>query len=598
MCGILGINRYLHDKDITIITKSLFHRGPDNNGFYRDDESTLIHTRLSIIDLSDHANQPMRVNSNIIIFNGEVYNYKELIKKYSLAPKTNSDTEAILLLYELLGDDFLNELNGMFAFCIYDTVRKEFFLARDRFGKKPLYYYWNGSIFMFSSEIKALLKILNKVPEIDRFAFEEYLSYSSPLGENTIYEGIKRLEPGCKAIYKMLENRLIISRYYDLSQKFKKSDFTEEDALNRIEELLLDSVRLRLVSDVPVASFLSGGIDSSFITKFYSLLTNDKIDAFSIGYNEHKRYDELDYARLASNFIGCNYNEVVVDKKDFIDAFEEILNLLDEPINDPAIIPTFILARFVNLNKYKVVLTGEGGDEVFLGYDIYKFISRLINDGINKVELPSFLSSEKFNLYANRVKSNDFPVYRSFGECFDNELKRRLFRYNTLSTEDQMKDWYFNYAEIGDTDWFSFIDIKHWIGEVLMTKLDRTCMMNSLEARAPFLDYRLVEFCILLPDHLRFGDTNKYLLKKIADKYLPEQIVYRRKKGFSSPYLEWYYEYYGDHILKTLSRVNRELGWFDEEVIKYLYENGIRGNLKQQLWSLIVFSRWFLKKYC
>lgn len=598
MCGIFGINKHLNDESISHIIASLNHRGPDNSGFYRDHETTLIHTRLSIIDLSETANQPMRVNNKVIIFNGEIYNYKELIKKYELQTKTNSDTEVIVLLYDLLGDDFLNELNGMFAFCIYDIEKKVFFCARDRFGKKPFYYYFENSTFIFGSEIKSILQVLNKIPEINKYAFEEYLSYLTPVGENTIYENIKRFESGCKAIYFINDNKLVIDRYYELSDKIDKLDISEDDALKNIEQLLIDSVKLRLVSDVPVVSFLSGGIDSSLVTKFYSLFSGQKIDTFSIGYNEYKKYDELEYAKIASLSIGTRHNEICIRRDDFIDSFNEIIDYLDEPLNDPAIVPTYILAKYVKKNNYKVVLTGEGSDEIFGGYDVYTLILHLLKLGNYYIDKPHFITEYKMNIYITRNRNKDLPVYRSFGECFNEDLRRKLLRYQLISNEDSIRNIYFNYNGIEDSFWISYIDIKHWIGEVLLTKLDRMCMLNSLEARSPFLDYRLVEYVLSLPDKIRFGDTTKYLIKKISSKYLPDEIINRRKKGFSSPYLEWYYDYYGEHVLKTFARVNKELGWFDESFIKYLFEKSKEGVFKQQIWGLIVFSRWFLKKYC
>ncbi len=606
MCGILGAYGGFGADRFENALNKLSHRGPDFSGSYFDGSLSLGHARLSIIDLLPEANQPFLDGNFAIVFNGEIYNYRELSKKYSLELHTASDTEVLLKLYEKIGVECLSELNGMFAFCVYDKKSQTLTLARDRFGKKPLYYFFDGSTFVFASEIKAILELLDKTPNISRYAFEEYLSYLSPMKGNTFYEGIHKLEPGCAAVFDMETTKLDVSRYYELSLHTQPLAISEKEALSKIEELIFDSLRLRLVSDVPVASFLSGGVDSTLISALYSSVNQKKIDTFSIGYDEYKDYDELHYARMASNSMGSNHHEFTVNKKEFLDAFEEIVPFLDEPFNDPAIIPTFMLSREVNKSGYKVILSGEGSDEIFMGYDAYFDYLKL--DKINH-ELSSgskdFMGSyhaQNQNLSRNyeslrRIYERDLPIFRLIGESFNPLQKSKLLSTNPQNIDTDIKAMYETVKDQGAAYWMSYIDIRHWIGEVLMSKMDRMSMAHSLESRAPFLDYRLVEFAMSLPPDIRVGNTTKALLKKIAEKHIPKEIVYRQKKGFSSPYFEWYYEVYGDKILEEFMLVNKELGWFNDEFLRFLFEQGKMGKFKQHTWGLILFCRWFINRF-
>lgn len=606
MCGILGAYGGFGADRFDNALNMLSHRGPDFSGIYLDGSLALGHARLSIIDLLPDANQPFLDGELAVVFNGEIYNYRELSKKYSLSLRTTSDTEVLLKLYEKMGTDCLNEFNGMFAFCVYDKQTQTLTLARDRFGKKPLYYFYDGLRFIFASEMKAILELLGDVPSVNKYAFEEYLSYLSPMKDNTFYEGIQKLEPGCMLTFDIKTKALKTARYYELSQRTQPLAISQTEALAKIEELIIDSLKLRLVSDVPVASFLSGGVDSTLISALYSSISRQKIDTFSIGYDEYKDYDELHYARAASKAMGSNHHEFTVNKKEFLGAFEEIVPFLDEPLNDPAIIPTFMLSREVNKSGYKVILSGEGSDEIFMGYDAYFDYMKL--DGINS-ELSAtskdFMGSyhaQNPNLSRNyenlrRIYERDLPIFRLIGESFNPLQKSKLLIGKPCIIDTNIKAVYETVKDNGSAYWMSYMDIKHWIGEVLMSKMDRMSMAHSLESRAPFLDYRLVEFVMSLPSDIRLGDTTKTLLKKIAEKHIPSEIVYRQKKGFSSPYFEWYYEVYGDKILEDFMLVNKHLGWFDEEFLRFLFEQGKIGKFKQHTWGLIVFCRWFIHRF-
>ena len=579
MCGIVGCN---FRTDLRESLKILFHRGPDNQSYKNWNNYSFGHTRLSIIDLDNEANQPMEFDDLILVFNGEIYNYKELIKKHNLKVKTKSDSEVIIRMYQKFGKKCLNYFNGMFAFSIFDKKKEEFFCARDRFGKKPFFYYFKDGKFIFASEIKAILQLLNRVPKMDYNAFYEYLSFMTPINGNTFYEDIKKLPAGYSLIFK---DSLKIEKYYDID-KFKTIHHNKKEILKDIEELLISSLRYRLVADVKIASLLSGGVDSSLISALYSKLVG-KIDTFSIGYDEHLHYSELDYAKIVANHINSNHNEIVISRKDFIENIENIIEAVDEPFADSAIIPTYILSKEIHNSGIKVALSGEGADENFLGYDNYFKMFQYYENGTKK---------EPFNLtkeweYSYR-KLNNLPIYQTSGETFTEKQKELLLK--DYKEKLLIKNYLTNYSP---TKWVSYIDFKIWISEVLMTKIDRASMANSLEIRAPFLDYRLVEYIFKIDDNLKRGDTNKSLLKEIAIKYLPKEIVYRRKKGFSSPFIEWLYDEYGDKILELILEVNEELNIFNREFVKFLYNEAKEKRFKQHIWQLYIFSRWFKKVY-
>jgi len=579
MCGIVGCNYKANNfsKAIDLIT----HRGPDNQSILSVDDNLLGHTRLSIIDLNEEANQPMKFDNVVIIFNGEIYNYKELIKEHNLKVVTKSDTEVIIRLYQKYKYDFLNYLNGMFSFCIYDKNKKNFFCARDRFGKKPFFYYYKNKKFIFASEIKAILKLLDFTPDIDNDALIGFFRFSSPIYNNSIYKDIKKLPAGYYLIFD--GSNLKINKYYDI--KISDNNLDEKEALNKIEELFFDSVRLRLNSDVEVATFLSGGVDSSLVSSIYSKLSNKKINTYSIGYDEYKNYCELDYAKIVSKHINSNHNEIVISQKDFIECFENLFDMIDGPFGDSAIIPTMILSKKINKDGIKVVLSGEGSDEIFLGYDNYFKMLEYFNNNFEK---------EKFNLtkdweYKRRKIENEYIFY-STGETFTNgQLELFLKNFKKLNLP-----YHINTTPLKQ---MSYFDFKYWIENVLMTKIDRATMKYSLEARTPFLDYRLVELLFSINDNLKTGNTNKYLLKKIALKYLPKEIVYRRKKGFSSPFIEWLFNEYKDKLLSDILEVNKKINYFNEDFVKFLYSEAKEQRFKQHFYNIYIFAKWYKRTY-
>ncbi len=591
MCGILGGN--FLDDNFKYAIKHIENRGPDFQNIKTINNNTFSHTRLSIIDLDNEANQPMIFDDILIVFNGEIYNYKELIKEHNLHCKTKSDTEVIIRLYQKYNKEFLNYLNGMFSFCIYNIKQDSFFCARDRYGKKPFFYYYENNKFIFSSSIKSILTLLDKKPSLNKVALSQYMQYFVSLGENTFYNTIKKLEA---ASFLTLENKQInIKKYYKINTYKKIKE--ESRALEDIEELLFNSVEKRLTSDVEVASLLSGGIDSSLISALYTKISGKKINTFSVGYEEYENYSELNYAEITAKHIGSNHHPLVIGQKEFINAFESTLEALEEPHADSAAIPLYLLTKKIKEMGIKTVLSGEGSDEIFLGYDNYaKFLKYYEFEKSLSTSQTQFLDSiiialqnnTKESEYLRRIIKKE-NLYNSFGEVFTSIQKKKLFKkVPTFKSETAKKD---------PVDWMSYIDLKIWLGEGLLSKVDRVSMANSLEVRTPFLDYNLVNYMFSVQSELKVGNTNKYLLKKIASKYIPQEIIDRTKKGFNSPFNEWIQAEYKDEIIDLILRVNKQTNLFNENYLKEIYHLAKSRKFKQHLWSIFIFSKWFDKEY-
>ncbi|MCJ8327339.1 MAG: asparagine synthase (glutamine-hydrolyzing) [Campylobacterales bacterium] len=591
MCGILGSN-FLSDNFSQAI-KHIENRGPDNTGIKVLENKMFAHTRLSIIDLDNEANQPMIFNDLILVFNGEIYNYKELIIDEDLKCLTASDTEVIIRLYEKYGIDFLSKLNGMFSFVLYDIKKDKYFCARDRYGKKPFFYYYKDNKFIFSSSLKSIVSLLDKKPKLNKVALAQYLQFFVPLGDNTFYQDIKKLEASSYLIYE--DNNIKMKKYYKINTYKRYKD--EKTALIGIEENLVKAVEIRLVGDVEVGSLLSGGIDSSLISALYTKISGKKINTFSVGYNEYKNYDELEYAKVAAKHIGSIHHPLEIGQKDFIDSFDEVMDALEEPHADAAAFPLFHLTKLIKNMGIKTVLSGEGSDELFLGYDNYaKFLKyyefqdslqKGQNDFLNTI-ISALQNNTKESEYLRRIVKKQ-TLYNSFGEIYTDIQNKRLFKsVPTYKKENTKKD---------PVDWMSYIDLKVWLGQALLSKVDKISMANSLEVRTPFLDVNLVDYAFAIDSKLKVGDTNKYLLKKVAAKYIPNEIITRTKKGFNSPFNEWIFAEYKDSILDLILEVNKETNLFNNTYIEHIFNLAKNRKFKQHLWALFIFSKWYKKEY-
>ncbi|MBP7652752.1 asparagine synthase (glutamine-hydrolyzing) [Candidatus Dependentiae bacterium] len=622
MCGICGFIGSGNKEIIVRMTDSMIHRGPDESGYYYSEGIGIGHRRLKIIDLYS-GQQPMfdETGEYAVTFNGEIYNYRELKKEltgFGYKFKTSSDTEVLLYSYKKWGYDCLKKFNGMFAFVIFDIKNKNVFAGRDRFGKKPLYYYNKNGLFAFASELTALISH----PLIDRKisleGLQKYLFFEYIPAPLSIIEDIYKLPAGYYLIYE--KGNIKINQYWDVAletnSRFEnqKNDIeTEKELFN----LLKKSVESRLVSDVPLGVFLSGGIDSSSVVAIMSEFMSPKnIKTFSIGFEE-KSFDESGYASVIAKHFGTEHNEELLNPKVMFDIIPDIFNKLDEPIADPSIIPTYLLSKFTR-KFVTVALSGDGGDELFAGYDPFSahyffrefripewIIKRIIK--MIKTFLP--VSDENMSL--------DFKIKKTLkGLAYSSEIRNEVwmssFSKNTqmeLLSSENSAGLERLYSPIENLKFSGLNAIKKaglcyqklYLQNDILTKIDRASMMNSLETRAPFLDFEFAEFVNGLPDRFKiYGNNRKLILKKIMKNKIPDIILNRQKKGFGIPLARWLKNDMNGLMQDVLSenKISRD-GIFNYEYVRKLifeHQSNKENNYKE-LWTLIVFHLWKEKNF-
>ncbi len=581
MCGICGIIP-ASGRAIRKMNPLMLHRGPDGEGYYEDETISLGHTRLAIIDLKT-GNQPIynETREICIIFNGEIYNYKDLRRQLEGKHRfyTNSDTEVIVHLYEEMGVECLKKMNGMFAFAIWDKRKESLFLARDRLGIKPLYYTEEGP-FAFASELAPLISLLEQ-KTIDPFALSVYLTLGYIFSPHTIIREIKKLPPGYFGIWK--DGRFSVKRYWSVKVGGRKAGMKEHNAVFKIRSLMDESVRLRLKADVPVGILLSGGIDSAVITAVASKYKSN-IHTFTVGFSDEE-YDERGYARLIARKFNTNHKEILVDT-DIWEELQNVINFVDEPIADEALIPTYLISKLAS-EDVKVILSGEGGDENFGGYPRYllstlsdrlvdvtplKTIMEMLYPFLGsgaKTHLKKMLSAEKDTLKKN-IK---------WLSIFTEEEKKRLLG-KPLEEIDLSGD--------GLKSLFYF-DLTKWLPDDILQKLDRATMANSIEGRVPFLDHNVVSYCAGMGETLKIrGFNTKYLLKTAYRDMIPEEIIKRRKHGFLSPFNEWFDDKFLDECRSILSH-SKFNHIYTEEIISQAKANR---DCAKKLWTLLMFEMW------
>jgi len=556
MCAIYGVLR----EDIEGVKKALnilTHRGKEFSNIISTKEATFGFNRLAIENI-DINNQPLKIGNKLFVFNGEIYNYKELIKKYDLNVLT--EIEVIAKLWEKFGVDFVKKLDGMFAIAIYD---KKLYLFRDLFGKKPLYFTKDA----FSSEIKAL-----NHTKINLKSLSEFFAYGTSIAPNTMYEGVYKLPAGC---YYDGE----IKRWGDFKREIKV--FDKNEAIKNIEKLLIKSIEKRIPNEVEFGSLLSGGVDSSLIVAIISRYK--KIPTFSVGYDGYESYDETKWAKKVSEYLGLKNYSFKLDKKSFLDNFEEIIYQMDEIVADSSYFAAYFLAKHIDK---KVLFSGEGSDELFLGYRKYEEYLGFLKAYLpNKSWLNKYLLRHPEDIKEWEVFRRFFAneeVFRGINEIFfQRQLKKLLKKnYQPVDYKRFLKGW-------GSFD-FTYFDLKVWVGEILLKKLDRMFMANTIEVRSPFLDNDLVEYLFSLDESVR--GSKKELIKNIAIKYLPKEIVFRRKKGFAIPFYEWLKNDFG-----LIIDVNRKTKLLNEEYLKAIIKTGHK-RYKQHIWALYIFSRWIKER--
>jgi len=623
MCGITGfVNASGLAAERSVVesmNRAILHRGPDEGGFYVEDNVALAMRRLSIIDLKS-GQQPIfnEDGTKAIVYNGEVYNYRDLrkdLRDRGHRLKTSSDTEAVLHLYDEFGPECLQHLRGMFAFAVWDARERSLFLARDRVGKKPLLYSLqpNGDL-IFGSEFQALLKHPSVSRDVDHQAIDSYLSYLCVPAPQTAFKSIRKLEPGHWLVWK--DGNIETRRYWspDFTKKIK---ITEPEAIEEVTRLLRESTRLRMISEVPLGAFLSGGVDSSTVVALMAMESSQPVKTFSIGFEEQD-YSELKYARRVAEHVGAEYNEFII-RPNALEVLPTLVRHYGEPYADSSAIPTYYVARETR-KHVTVALNGDGGDESFAGYE--RHVGMLLAERYRRlpavvrrvlIETPSRLLPASEAKPKSRVRN-----IRRFLEAAGLRREERYFRWmstfdirskteiytsefasslNGRKASDAMDIWFERSRDLGPLDALLLNDLMNYLPNDLLVKVDIATMANSLEARSPFLDHRVIEFAASLPESMKVGRfETKALLKKVAARLVPRDVVYRRKMGFGVPIGNWFRgemkDFVGEVLLSERAKQRRVI---DFEAARRLIDEHITGRRDHafRLWTLLMLELWF-----
>jgi len=617
MCGIAGFTGGGNRSDLENMIAAIKHRGPDNTGFFECGNIFMAHSRLSILDLSPAGHQPMKCgdDSVVVSYNGEIYNFKELregLKKKGHKFLSDTDTEVVVYLYKEYGEDCFKMLNGMFALAVYDKSKEKIILARDRLGEKPLYWSFKNNVLIFSSEICSIINHPFISKDLDMLAVYQFFAFDYTPQPKTVFKDIKKLENGQLLIYEKRE--VLLKKFYNLSVHEIK--ISEKEAADRLFNILDEAVKIRLISDAPLGVFLSGGIDSSAIA-YFAAKHKPGIKTFSIGFDE-KSFDESRWAKQAASYLKTEHYHRQFSAEDMIDSLPEIFSKIDEPFGDPSLLPTFLLSRFAK-EQVTVALGGDGGDELFMGYPNYKAQKFLNFTGLKKIKISGLPAKilMKFLPYSSKNMAGSFMVQRALmSGKFPAHLRdfaaiggyhssfEELFRFGA---EKEKELFYFAeefLKDKKDLDYLSKITLlfqKYYLSDNILFKTDRANMYNSLETRAPFLDYRLVDFANSLPSSFKLKwFKSKYIFKKAMENKLPDRIIHRKKKGFGIPLAGWLRGELRDYMFKSLSENNiNEIGFIDYGIVRRLIEEHLSSKMdnKKILWNLIVFQNWH-SRFC
>lgn len=589
MCGIAGFVGFEDKSLLKQMIQTLSHRGPDNEGIYTDSIISLGHKRLSIIDLSENAKQPLYNEDNTIwtVVNGEIYNFqnlKEILEDKSHEFYTNSDSEVIVHLYEEYGVDFLRYIQGMFALALWDQDSKTLILARDRIGKKPLYYsFYNGNLY-FASEIKAILK--TEIPiKVNKRALNFFMHLGYIPEDITMFEGINKLRPGNILFYR--NGRKGIETYWDIYD-FSNIEERKDFFINKIDEILEDSVADRLISDRPIGLFLSGGVDSTTILYFVNKLKDiSGLNTFSVGFDVEPKYEKFnkDYnlARNTSDFFNTNHHEVVITEDDFINDFRKTIYHLDDPIENETQLALYKLSKYAK-SKVDVVLSGNGGDELFGGYPRY---SRNL-----KEPRKSFLNIISHLPQTSKMKLIEYLINLTY-RAYKKIPKITPSIYNRKDFSDYVAKWYFD-SRIPIDKRVMYADLRNKLAENFLMTTDKMTMANGLEQREPFLDFRLVEYAFRVPIKYKiFNNTTKYIIKQMMRDRIPKETLYGKKYWFV-PIATWpaFFDV-ADEYLSTAAL--KRSGFFDPEYVGRMYEKHKKAKElnRAMLWKIITFQVWY-----
>lgn len=624
MCGIAGFTtavEYSKEKDASVISdmvNGLKHRGPNAQNHWMDETVCLGHARLSIIDLSENANQPLHSSDNryVIVYNGELYNYRELklelqrvahgsnSKSYFF--KTNSDTEVIIAAYERWGVECLEKFNGMFAFAIYDKHEKMLFIARDRVGIKPLYYTYRNNQLVFASEIRSLLSSGLVDRKLNKEVINEYFLYQTVHAPNTIVEGVKMLMPGSYMVFKNKE--LSTFRYWDSNAFENNSSELDYKAICKTtQELLFQAVERRLVADVPFGAFLSGGIDSSALVGIMSKLSSRKVETFNVSFDESE-FSESNYARKVADVFHTQHHEIKLTPDDFLKQLPEALNAMDHPSGDGP--NTYVVSKATKQAGITMALSGLGGDEVFAGYDVFKRMSE-----INKKAYINIFPSWARKLPASLIKAKNKSIA---GDKMYEALTQSTFSVQDVypisrknfsilqekallgKSTDALKQ-IINSIRKPDSNhllaYVSLMEMNTYMQNVLLRDADQMSMAVALEVRVPFLDYKLVEFVLSVKDEFKYPHTPKKLLIDSLNNLLPNEIVNRPKMGFTLPWTKWMKTELATFCEKNMKSLSKR-DFVNETAILNLWQQFLIDDKRvswSRIWHLVVLENWLIQ---
>ena len=601
MCGFCGFTGDIADRENIIIgmMKKIIHRGPDSAGTHSDEDVTMGFRRLSIIGLED-GSQPMynEDGSIVICFNGEIYNYqpiKEMLIEKGHVFKSHADTEVLIHLYEEKGEEMLNDLRGMFAFAIYDMKNKKLFAARDFFGIKPFYYGVFNNHLLFGSEIKSFLAFPDFEKEVNTVALENYLTFQYSVLDETFFKGVYKLKPGHYLVYK--DGKIDIKRYFQ--PKFEPEKAGLQDTIKKIEDVMLDSVKTHKISDVEVGSFLSSGVDSSFVAATFK---GDK--TFTVGF-DYEKYNEIGYAEKLSEKVGIDNYSKIISTDEYWDSLGKIQYHMDEPLADPSAVALYFVSKLAS-KHVKVALSGEGADEFFGGYNIYREpmdlqITRLIPKPLRK-GIAAIMKALPFRFkgknYLIRASMDLEDRFIGNAKMFSEKERERILKNPTgkYNHKEITKPYYDFTKGQDDVTRMQFIDLNLWmVGDILL-KADKMSMANSLEVRVPFLDKEVFEVARhVQPDYRVNREATKYAFRMAAKDYLPEEVASKKKLGFPVPTRVWLKDEKYYNIVKTAFQSEAAQKYFNtDKIVKYLddHKNGKADN-SRKVWTIYMFLVWY-----